>query len=299
MRRTKLGELLKFKAAKGPGYEIQPGFYLSVMAAQMPLPSIRQVMEPKGAGGAVMGFGVPMKGDKEDLDRPMERGAYVIASLDRKTVIRGLVVSKEEAGFDPAGFLRNDLAMMLSEEARGRMAATWTLIQLTFESYDPAVHPAVRLMYEVAARMADLTGGLVADPISQVYKMPGDALSLVGSDGFAVQDFVAVHSRVRENGFGMFTMGMQKFGLPEFEISGVGEAQAQTTARLLLGLCQGVLRGKSLTAGDSVGSKKAAFRIAAGGFDRGQWEGIPVLEVLPENTEDVNDVLARWGVENS
>ena len=36
MRKTKLGELLKFRAAKGPGYGISQGFYLSVMAAQMP-----------------------------------------------------------------------------------------------------------------------------------------------------------------------------------------------------------------------------------------------------------------------
>lgn len=297
MRKTKLSELLKFKPAKGPGYEISPKFYLSVMAARMPLPSIRQVIEPKGADGAVVGFGVPMAGDKEDLDRPMERGAYVIASLDRKTVIRGLVISKEEAGFSPAGFLLSERASHLSEEAKSRMASTWMLIQMTFESYDPGVHPATRFMYEIAARLADLSGGLVADPVSEVYKMPSEAVSPIASDGFSVQDLVAVHSRVVGNGFGLFTLGMQKFGLPEFEIAGVGETQGQAGAQLLLGLCQGVLRGKRLTAGDSVGSKNAAFRIAAGGLDRGQWEGIPVLDVLPENTEDVNAVLARWDAE--
>ncbi|MFM9872355.1 MAG: hypothetical protein ACKVQS_02680 [Fimbriimonadaceae bacterium] len=299
MRKTKLSELLKFKPAKGPGYEISPKFYLSVMAARMPLPSIRQIVEPKGADGAVIGFGVPMAGDKEDLEHPMERGAYVIASLDRKTVIRGLVISKEEAGFNPEGFLRSDRALLLSEEAKSRMASTWMLVQLTFESFDPGVHSATRLMYEVAARLAELSGGLVADPVSEVYKMPSEVLSPIGTDGFAVQDLVAVHSRVIGSGFGLFTLGMQKFGLPEFEIAGVGDAQGQAAARLLLGLCQGVLRTKQLTVGDSVGSKRSAFRIAAGGLDRGQWEGILVLEVIPENTEDVNSVLARWDEETN
>jgi hypothetical protein len=298
LRKAKLSELLKFRPAKGPGYEISPKFYLSVMAAQMPLPSIRQVIEPKGSDGAVVGFGVPMAGDKEDLDRPMERGAYVIASLDRKTVLRGLVVSKEEAGFNPEAFLRSERALLVSDDAKSRMASTWMLIQLTFESYDPAVHPATRFLYKVAARMSELSGGLVADPVSEVYKVPSQVLSVLGPEGFAVQDMVAVHSRVIGDGFGLFTLGMQKFGLPEFEIAGVDDAQSQAAARLLLGLCQGVLRSKRLTAGDSVGSRKAAFQIAAGGLDRGQWEGIPVLEVLSENTEDVNIVLSRWEAEN-
>jgi hypothetical protein len=294
MRKTNLRQLLSFKVGKGPGYEISPRFYLSVMASQMPLPSIRDVIEPKGSGGAIVGFGVPMKGEKSDLDRPMERGAYVVASLDRKTLIRCLVVSKEEAGFSPDAFLRSDLALALGEEAQARMRATWTLMQLTFESYDPAVHPAVRLMYAVADRMALLSGGLVADPVSQVYKMPGSLLSDVPAEGFAIQDFVAIQSAAHGDQFGLYTLGMQKFGLPEFEIWGVDESMAQSAARLLLGLGQGVLRGKPLNAGDSVGSKLAAFRLAEGGLDRGRWEGVSVLEVLCEENEDINAVLARW-----
>lgn len=298
MRKTKFSELLKFKGDKGPGYDISPQFYLSVMAAQMPLPSIRSVVNPKGEGCAVLGFGVPMAGDKEDLDRPMERGTYAIASLDRKTVIRGLVISKEEAGFDPRGFLQSDLALTLSEEARARMSATWTLIQLTFESYDPKVHPAVRMMYEVGARVAELTGGLVADPVSQVYLLPDQVLSPIGPEGFAIQDCVKVQSVAKGEQWGMYTLGMQKFGLPEFEVMGVEEELAQAAARLMLGLGQGVLKGKRLSAGDSVGSKTAAFRIAEGGFDRARWEGVQVLEVIPEQNEEINAVLARWEGEN-
>lgn len=298
MRKAKLGELLKFSKPKGPGFGIDAGFYLSVMAAQMPLPAIRQVVEPKGLEGAVVGFGVPMKGDKEDLGRPMERGAYAIASLDRKTLIRCLVVSKEEAGFNPDSFLRNPRSASLSEDARSRLAATWMLVQLTFESYDPRVHPAVRLMVEVADRLALLTGGLVADPLSEVYRLPGESLHAAGPDGFAVQDSVAVHRHPEGGTYSLNTLGMRKYGLEEFEISGVEERFLGAAERLLLGICRGVLKGKRVSAGDTVGSRRSPFRIAVGGLDRGKWEGIPVLEAIPEESEDVNAVLARWEMEH-
>lgn len=298
MRRGKLGEMLKFSKPKGPGFGIEQSFYLSVMAARMPLPSIREVVAPKGEDGAVAGFGVPMKGEKDDLDRPMERGVYAIASLDRKTLIRCLVVSKEEAGFDPTAFLRSPRSTGLSNEARSRMASTWMLIQLSFESYDPQVHPAVCLMTQVADRLAMLTGGLVADPLSEVYRLPGEWSLAAGPEEFAVQDSVSVHRHEDGPGFSLNTLGMRKYGLPEFEIFGVEERFCLAAERLLLGLCKGVLSGKPVSPGDSVGSRRSAFRIAEGGLNRAKWEGIPVLEAIPEQVEDVNSVLARWELEN-
>lgn len=296
-RKTNFREILNFRGEKGPGYTISPSFYLSVMAAQMPLPTIRKVINPKATDGAVLGFGVPMQGDKEDLDRPMERGTYVIASIDRKTVIRTLVISKEEAGFDPAPFLRSEHALTLSSEAQARMSATWTLIQLTFESYDPKIHPAVRLLYETSARLAELTGGLVADPICQVYNLPEQVVSPLGEQPFAVQDFVKIHSTKQLPTAGMFTLGLQKFNLPELEINGINEEQAPAAARLILGVGQTILKGQTLEPGASVGSKTSPFRIATGGLDRSRWEGIPCLEVIPEQNEDINGLIARWDAE--
>ena len=51
------------------------------------------MVNPKGENGAIAGFGAPLgNSTKESLANPMQRGAYVIASVDRKTVIKMLVV---------------------------------------------------------------------------------------------------------------------------------------------------------------------------------------------------------------
>ena len=94
---------------KTPGFGISKDFYITVLAATAQLPSILEVVEPHGAFGAIEGFGVPLSRDKqkEDLTRPMERGVYGLATRNRETVLRLVVIPKEEAGFDPAPFLRS------------------------------------------------------------------------------------------------------------------------------------------------------------------------------------------------
>src|SRR5438046_2175327 len=93
---------------KTPGFGISKNFYLTVLSAKAALPRVLEVVGPKGADGAVEGFGAPLSQDakKEDLQRAIERGHYVIASKNRQTVLKLTVVPKEEAGFDPEPFLR-------------------------------------------------------------------------------------------------------------------------------------------------------------------------------------------------
>lgn len=295
-RKTTVRELFSFKPKKGPGFEIKPSYYLSVMAAQMPLPNIRQVVAPKGEEGAIIGFGVPLAGDKEDLDRPMERGMYAIASLDRKTVLRATVISKEEAGFDPEPFLRSDLAAELSDEMKSRMRSTWTLIQITFESFDPAVYPAVRFALAVAERIAELTGGLVADPISQVYKMPGSLIT-DPSEGsqLSVEDVVNIRHKVSESSLHIFTLGLQKFGLAELEIQGIKPINDALAVAFLTNVAQVSFNGAGVDIGTTVGAtKERQFQVTHGGLDRSLWEGITAYELIPQGTEDINEVLVRW-----
>src|SRR5688572_11612277 len=134
-----------FGKPKTPGFGISKAYYLSVLSAKATLPQIVEVVNPKGSDGAVEGFGAPLMTDstKDDLQKPMSRGAYAIASKDRKTVLKLIVVPKEEAGFDPDAFLRSPQAAALPQDMANRIRATWSLLQLTFESHDPMVYPAL------------------------------------------------------------------------------------------------------------------------------------------------------------
>ncbi|RYG49202.1 hypothetical protein EON79_02170, partial [bacterium] len=122
----------RFSKPKGRGYGISPSYYLSVLSSRPTMPAIRDVIAPKGSGGAVPGFGVPLteSTDKSLLEQPMARGVYAIASPDRKTLMRLTIVSKEEAGFDPEEFARSEFALTLPEEALARLRGTWLLGQL-------------------------------------------------------------------------------------------------------------------------------------------------------------------------
>lgn len=114
----------QFSKPKNPGFGISRDFYLSVLSSRATLPTMLEILNPAGAAGAVEGFGAPlMEGaDKAALSRPLERGVYVLASKDRKTVLRMRVLSKEEAGFDPSAFVRSSLAIGASPELLSRMS---------------------------------------------------------------------------------------------------------------------------------------------------------------------------------
>jgi hypothetical protein len=280
---------------KTPGFGISKNFYLTILAATAQLPPITQVVEPHGVSGAVEGFGVPLAetSKKDDLARPMERGAYVIASKNRQTVLRLMVVPKEEAGFDPAPFLRSSEAERLTSEHLARISATWTLLQLTLETHEAAVYGSLKFMLEVASRLAELTQGVVSDPLSQAYLLPSEVFHLPPlNDKVDVRDFVRV--RHLDEGGWIYTLGMQKFSLPEFEIFGVLSNQAGLAERFLLGIAQAALLGKIPELGGFLGAKKCPFQIAPGGLDRKNWEGIACYELIPPSGCSPSQALGAW-----
>jgi hypothetical protein len=103
--------------------------------------------------------------------------------------------------------------------------------------------------------------------------------------------------RLRQDGNHAFTLGMQKFSLPEFEIVGLHEADAPAASQFLTALSQSVLLGDLAKSGDRFGAPSIAFEAREGGFDRGLWEGVDVLELLPPTTADSSEALAAWQVE--
>ena len=287
----------QFSRPKGPGFGISRNFYISVLCSRSVLPSILEVVNPKGEAGAAEGFGAPLASgaDKSALQRPMERGAYAIASKDRKTVLQMLVLSRDEAGYDPEAFARSALAIGADPELMARMRGTWTLAQFRYESHDPDVFPSLDFLLGVAMRLAQLGEGVIADPISRRYRLPQQVFARDRIDPrIDARDHIAINFRPGGSDLHAFTLGMQKFNLPEYEIQGIAESDQDLAGRFLIALSQKVLLGDLTKNGEQFGAPKFAFEAREGGLDRGMWEGIPVFELLPPTGTPVGECLRAW-----
>lgn len=287
----------QFSKPKNPGFGISQGFYLSVLCSKAVLPSIAEVVNPGGEGGAAAGFGAPLTRDtdKAALRRPLERGAYAVATKDRKTVLRMLVLGYEEAGYDPEAFGRSRLAIGADPELLARMRGTWNLAQFSFETHDAMVYPALDFLLGVTARLAMLAEGVVADPLAQRYRLPHETFRADRLDPrIDARDHIAVHSRPDAAGEQVYTLGMRKFNLPEYEIFGVVPDDLELAGRFLIALSQRVLTGDLTKPGERFGAPKAQLEAREGGLDRALWEGVPVFELLPPTGSTVSDCLHAW-----
>lgn len=275
--------MLRFSRPKGPGFGISADFYLSVLASQAVLPPLLRVINPTGEGGAATGFGVPLAPDatKDSLGLPLARGAYALASKDRKTVLKLVVVSKDEIGFDTEAVARHSESLGLEGEALARIRGTWTLLQLRFESHDPAVYPALDFVLALASRLAALTDGVVADPISQRYRLPQEVFAQPRVNPLVdAREHVAIHIRGEAAGVHAYTKGLQKFAAPELEIEGLEPGSEMAAESFLTAAAQSILEGHLLKVGKRIGP----FLVREGGNDPGLWEGIPCFVlVAPAN----------------
>jgi hypothetical protein len=287
--------VIRFRRPKGPGFGIQSSFYLSVLSTRVPMPPIRELVNPKGSDGAIVGFGVPLAGsDKSDLDRPMERGVYGVATTNQKTVLQMKVLSREEAGFDPEPFLRSPLAIGMEPELLVRLRATWTVAQLTFKSHDADVYPALDFLFDIAGRLAFLSDGAVADPLSRRYLLPHEVRQPVRLDPKVdAREVVAIDRRGQPGREHVATHGMIKFDLPEMEIENLLPDEVPLAGRFLIACAQNALMGDLATSGDRYGAPEALFEAREGGFDP-VWQGVSVLELLPPTHLTAGEALRTW-----
>ena len=288
----------RFGKPTGPGFGISSAYYLTVLSPDPVWPAAVTLANPDGASGAVAGFAVPVRagsassaGDRAVLGQPMQRGIYAVASKDRKTVLRMMLMSKEEAGFEPEVFVRNAEALNYPPDMVVSIRATWSIAQFTFESHDPDVYPSLDFLLAVCDRLASVVGGVVADPISRRYRRAGSLMVAPRADERVdAREHVAVHSAPSPVGISYFTLGMQKFGLPEFELRELGPDDNLRATTALAAMAQTVLVAGPVKEGQSF----ASFTLQAGGFDRSRWEGIPVLEMRPPVTKSVAEALSQW-----
>lgn len=293
---------LKFSKPKGPGFGISKNYYLSVLSTHPTMPALWDLINPSGEQGAVVGFGAPLMAGatKDTLRMPMQRGAYALAMKDRKTVLKLLVLNKEEAAFDPEVLVRSRLAAVLSPQMAATIRATWILGQLTFESHDPNVYPALAFHLAIARRLAELTDGAIADPLSQRYLFPTEVLRHGTNDvALNVADLMSIGTANRPDGTHVFTLGMQKLALPEIEIAGIDPAVVGLAGEFLAAVGQSVVQGSLLTPSAKVGANGALFDAQVGGHDRSLWEGVPVMELLPPRQMTATDALEIWDRERS
>jgi hypothetical protein len=254
-------------------------------------------VNPKAEGGAAEGFGAPLASgaDKSALQQPLSRGAYAVATRDRKTVLKMLVLSRDEAGYDPEAFARSHLAAGADPDLLARMRGAWTLVQFSFESHDPDVYPALDFLLGVAMRLALLAEGVVADPVSRRYRLPHEVFARDRVDPrLDARDHISVQFLPRTDGLHAYTLGMQKFSLPEYEMRGVAPGDEDLAGRFLIALSQRVLLGDLTRNGEQFGAPKSTFEAREGGLDRGMWEGIPVFELIPPTGRAVGECLRAW-----
>ncbi len=289
--------MIRFRRPKGPGFGIDAGFYLSVLSTRTPMPPIRELVNPKGEGGAIVGFGVPLaqSAEKADLGRPMGRGVYGLVTKDRKTALKMRVLSKEEAGFDPEAFLRSPLAVGLGDELLLRLKATWTVAQLTFESHDAEVYPAIDFLVDVAGRLGYLTDGAIADPLSRRYLLPHELRQAVRLDPRVdAREVIGIEKRGVEGREHIATRGLAKFGMPELEIENLLPDEIVLAGRFLIACAQNALMGDPPVSGDRYGAPGALFEAREGGFELAVWEGTAVLELLPPTRLTAGEALREW-----
>ena len=283
----------KFAKPKGPGFGISKNFYLSVLAGVPVLPPITELIAPKPEGGALDGFGVPLvdTNDKSLLAQPMQRGIYALSTKDQKNVVRMMVMNADEAGFSPEAIATSRLAERITPEVLTRIRSTWHLVQLSWESHDPEVYPALDFFLRIARRLAEITDGIVADPISERYLLPDQVFVNPRVDSLVdAREHVYIHSRPDQGMLHVYTKGLIKIGQPEIELSGVPQESYDQAGRLLMSAAQGVFMGFLISSGSDV----AGFEAREGGHDKSRWEGIPVLELLPPTGMPVGQILANW-----
>ncbi len=276
--------LFRFSKPKTPGFGLSSEFYLTVLCTAEYMPPLAALVNPKGDTGAAVGYGVPLRpgATKEELLQPLQRGPYALASKDKKTVIKMLVMSAADVSFDPLAFGRSSAAVGADPLLLERMTQVRHLGQFRFESHDPMVAPALRFILGLAVRLGSLTDGVIADPLAERYVLPERALrgERLDSD-ISAATHITVGFRLLATGLHAYTRGMQKFLLPELEILELLEGDETVAEQYLLNVAQGQLDGHRLSSGDRIGARAHPCFVQPGGLDSAFWAGIDVFELRP------------------
>lgn len=262
--------------------------FVTVLAAKMPLPSVLEVIDPDSSGRAVPGVGVPLEAtDKSELLRPMERGTYAFAAKGRTTVLHAKVMSIQEANYNPQTFLNSPYSQNASPELRSRIAATWSMIQLTFASHDPDVCASLDFMHQIASQLATLTDGVISDSIIGTYTLPSSGFLTAG---FQVTDHVQVNADFDQHMTIVRTHGLLKILQPELRLFDVGEELVPLAKALLEKICLQIFQNGVLSSGDTVKVGHNQFGLQVPMNERLQVKPTS-FDLVPLGQKTINEIL--------
>lgn len=294
----------RFSKPKGPGFGIAKNYYFSVLGSSAVLPSISSIIHPDpkesygpmGTVAPVEGFGVPMVqgNDKSLLELPMQRGQFALSTKNQQTVLRLMVLPAYEAGFRPEPLLQSPLASALAPEVLNRVRATQWVMQVTFESHDPEVYPALDFFLQLARRISDLSEGVVADPLAVRYLLPNQLLLPMRYDPKVdSREHIGTHEAVLNGQSIVFTRGLVKFAMPEYALTGISADKVATAKGFLLGLAQGNLLGTLVKVGGHVPAPggSTVLKLVEDPSIATIWEGAPGLRLQSTSDKAVNDLL--------
>lgn len=291
--------LLPFRKKKpATSLSINKNFYLSVLSPTEQLPPLLQIVNPDGSNGAVRGYIAPLSpgASKDLLNAPLVPGAYVATTTDKLTIIQLDTFTRRQL---PQFSLpqEEDLltAVGLIEPKRAKAQNTKYITNLTIRGYDPGVYISVQFFIDIARRLAELTDGVVADPLADAYRAPDELrLSPKLDQRIDFREIGSIKVTKLEDGNWLSTRGMVKFLLPEYEMYGIPDEYSTTGALMLASACQQCLIGLPMKEGDTAFSSEEPLVLVKATRRSQHWADRPVLEFKDSKGNGAAQGVAAW-----
>lgn len=194
---------------------------MTVFSTHSTLPPLIDLIHPRRMNHVVVGMGAPMVGqaDPETLAEPMKPGPYALVTMNRKTVLKTLVMPIDECNIDLNAIAAEQSALGIDSEAMTRLKAAWFVTQFSFESFDPQIFASIRFLYRLTDRLAELTEGVIADPLAQRYVRPSFLYrESYDEDPLHPLEMISIAELPGDQGPRLRTFGMAKFDHHDFAL---------------------------------------------------------------------------------
>lgn len=262
------------------------------------MPPLLQIINPDGSNGAVRGFGAPLAPDasKDTLNVPLLAGAYALTTADKLTIVQMDVFNRADV---PQFQLPNDLASLktanLDGEKLRRAQTAGFITNFVLRGYDPGVYISVQFFVDCARRLADISDGVIADPLAETYRAPEEMrLPNKLDQRIDFREIGSIKLARLSDGCWISTRGLVKFNLPEFEMYGVPENLAETAAKMAIAAAQQALMGLPLKEGETAFAPEEPLHLVRGTRSRDEWGDRPTLEMRDKNSTGAAKGVEAW-----
>jgi hypothetical protein len=251
-------------------------------------PGLLSIANKAGSNGAVKGYIVPLDKSPNDVDLMHARlgpGRYGIVAASKKTAVNVSVAAvadlpngAEEAAESArreSDALRSALERILRQDP--------FVTELTFAEIGPNTLQGCEFLQLAADRVAVVGEGLLRDVILQRWWAAGQwsELRRTRPENVAAA-FVAVFAITREGSreTWVHTLGMHRFGLPEFETFLETPAMAPVAGEYLLQVGTYLFGGRRIAEGEIVGDGAARLAVRRGTRKQAHWGEALVFELV-------------------